>query len=70
MTRLRRRQWLQQAGSLAALSTLGAPTLALAQGAAANWPTKPVRIIVPNVPGGALDILARLLESELTKTRK
>jgi tripartite-type tricarboxylate transporter receptor subunit TctC len=25
-----------------------------------------VRIIVPNVPGGALDILARLLESELT----
>jgi tripartite-type tricarboxylate transporter receptor subunit TctC len=29
-----------------------------------------VHIVVPNVPGGALDILARLLESELGKTWK
>lgn len=48
----------------------GAPLAGLAQGAAAGWPSKPVRIIVPNVPGGALDILARMLESELTKTWK
>ena len=61
-----RRQLLQAAGG----ALLGAPPLARAQGAAANWPTKPVRIVVPNVPGGALDILARLLESELTKTWK
>lgn len=38
--------------------------------AQAGWPNKPVRIIVPNVPGGALDILARLLEAELSKTWK
>ncbi|MBL8363351.1 MAG: tripartite tricarboxylate transporter substrate binding protein [Rubrivivax sp.] len=65
-----RRQWLLQAGSLAALA--GAPHAAWSQAtsAAAGWPSKPVRIIVPNVPGGALDILARLLESELTKTWK
>jgi tripartite-type tricarboxylate transporter receptor subunit TctC len=71
MNPVRRRQWLLQAGGLAALSGLaGAPHVAWSQGAAANWPNKPVRIIVPNVPGGALDILARLLEVELTKTWK
>ncbi|MFT3821866.1 MAG: tripartite tricarboxylate transporter substrate-binding protein [Rubrivivax sp.] len=30
-----------------------------------DWPRQPVHLVVPNVPGGALDILARLLESEL-----
>jgi tripartite-type tricarboxylate transporter receptor subunit TctC len=63
-----RRTLLAGAAGLAALA--GAPRLALAQDAASAWPTKPVRIIVPNVPGGALDILARLLESELSKTWK
>jgi tripartite-type tricarboxylate transporter receptor subunit TctC len=38
--------------------------------AQASWPNKPVRIIVPNVPGGALDILARMLEVELSKIWK
>jgi tripartite-type tricarboxylate transporter receptor subunit TctC len=60
---LTRRHLLAAAGGLAAT---GVPGLTLAQaGAAANWPSRPVRIIVPNVPGGALDILARLLESQL-----
>ena len=54
---------------VAATSILAAP-FAFAQGAAANWPAKPVHIIVPNVPGGALDILARLLEGELSKMWK
>ena len=58
----------------ASVATLGgvphAATWAQAGSAAAGWPNKPVRIIVPNVPGGALDILARLLETELTKTWK
>ncbi len=65
-----RRHLLLQTGSLAALAN--GPLAAWAQTAspAANWPSKPVRIIVPNVPGGALDILARLLEIELSKTWK
>ena len=65
-----RRRWLLQAGGLAALGSMPRAAWPQAASAAANWPNKPVRIIVPNVPGGALDILARLLETELTKTWK
>lgn len=45
-------------------------TTALGAWAQPSWPNKPVRIIVPNVPGGALDILARMLEGELSKAWK
>jgi tripartite-type tricarboxylate transporter receptor subunit TctC len=34
---------------------------------ASQWPTKPVKIIVPNVPGGGIDILARMMEVDLQK---
>lgn len=63
-----RRRWLLRTGGLAA-ATLAGPLGAQAQ-AVANWPNRAVKIIVPNVPGGALDITARLLESELTKLWK
>lgn len=63
----RRRQLIVQAGTAAAAAACGAPLATWAQGALQNWPRGPVRIIVPNVPGGALDILARLLEADLSK---
>lgn len=65
-----RRDWLLQAGSLAALGSAPLAAWAQATSPAAGWPSKPVRIIVPNVPGGALDILARMLEGELSKMWK
>lgn len=33
---------------------------------AQDWPTKPVRIIVPFPPGGSTDVLARILSQKLT----
>ncbi|MFO1305187.1 MAG: tripartite tricarboxylate transporter substrate binding protein [Burkholderiales bacterium] len=38
--------------------------------AQSSWPTRPVRIIVPFAPGGASDILARLLSKELSERLK
>lgn len=42
----------------------------LAATAQAPFPSKPVTIVVPNAPGGAIDILARLLEKNLSATWK
>lgn len=52
---------------LAAAACALLPLAATAQGA---FPSKPVTIIVPNQPGGAIDILARLLEKHLSETWK
>ncbi|MFZ4806050.1 MAG: Bug family tripartite tricarboxylate transporter substrate binding protein [Hyphomicrobiaceae bacterium] len=49
-----------------ALALVGAailPSVAQAQ----NWPSKPVRLIVGNPPGGTNDILARLLQTPLSE---
>jgi tripartite-type tricarboxylate transporter receptor subunit TctC len=44
--------------------------LPLAASAQAPFPSKPVTLVVPNAPGGAIDILARLLERHLSETWK
>ena len=45
-----------------------AASAALAQGAAANFPTKQIRIIVPFTPGSATDVMARIVGERLTAT--
>jgi tripartite-type tricarboxylate transporter receptor subunit TctC len=52
--------------ALAAWVGLGS-TSVLAQDAAANYPTKPVKIIVGFAPGGATDLVARSVAEKLTK---
>ncbi len=56
-----RRRFLQVAASAAALPVMS--SIASAQ----TYPTRPVRIIVPVAPGGALDILARLIGQWLSQ---
>jgi tripartite-type tricarboxylate transporter receptor subunit TctC len=46
-------------------ASLACVLLPLAAVAQAPFPSKPVTIIVPNAPGGAIDILARLMERQL-----
>jgi tripartite-type tricarboxylate transporter receptor subunit TctC len=57
-------KFFQRLLAIAACALL--PLASLAQG----FPSKPVTIIVPNVPGGAIDILARLLERQLSEIWK
>ena len=58
-----RRAFLQASAAASALSC-GWPTIARAQD---NWPSRPVRIIVPYAAGQGADVLTRLLAGELQK---
>jgi tripartite-type tricarboxylate transporter receptor subunit TctC len=59
--KLPRRRFLHLAAGAAVLSIV--PRMALAEA----YPTRPVRIIVPVAPGGALDITARLMGQWLSE---
>src|ERR671926_380490 len=52
---------------IAALA-LAASVLADAASAQGNYPSKPIRMIVPFPPGGGTDILSRLVANKLTET--
>ena len=53
---------------LALLALAGLGITAHAQPAAADWPNKPIRWVVPFPPGGAMDAIARTLGEKAGKT--
>ncbi len=63
---MNKRQWLAMTG-LAGLGMLGAATTAQAQ---ADFPSRPLKMIVPFPPGGTSDVLGRLMAEEMGKVLK
>ncbi|MBP6902878.1 MAG: tripartite tricarboxylate transporter substrate binding protein [Burkholderiaceae bacterium] len=55
-----------QALAATALASLAAPLLAQT-GAAAGYPNKPIKFIVPYTPGGTTDLIARTIGQKLTE---
>ena len=58
------------AGTVAIACLLCAPSAVIPVWAAAPWPEKQVRIIIPWPPGGSTDIVGRLVAAELTARLK
>jgi tripartite-type tricarboxylate transporter receptor subunit TctC len=62
-----RRRFLCLAGMLPITSAFGG-SIALAQNAAATFPERPIRLIVPYTPGGPSDVMGRLISECLSAT--
>jgi len=63
----RRRALVKAGAAVAGGAALGLPTFAAGQSAAASWPNRSVRIVVPYGAGGTADIMSRIIGQQLSK---
>jgi tripartite-type tricarboxylate transporter receptor subunit TctC len=54
-------------GTVVAMVAASAPIAAAAQTTAAPWPAKPIRLVSPFNPGGAIDVLNRVIAEKLSQ---
>jgi tripartite-type tricarboxylate transporter receptor subunit TctC len=58
-------QWL---GAALCATLIATPVLAQSDPALKNYPDKPIRLVIPYPPGGATDVIGRIMAQELSKT--
>lgn len=62
-----RRRWLRESGALIFGASISGILTGTAAGQASTFPNKPIRLICPFPPGGAVDIASRAIAAELSK---
>ena len=63
-----RQQLIQWFGAALCASFLTLPAVAQNDSANKNYPDKPIRLVIPFPPGGATDVIGRIMAQELSKT--
>lgn len=63
-----RQQLIRWFGATLCASIFSLPAVAQNDSAVKNYPDKPIRLVIPFPPGGATDVIGRIMAQELSKT--
>ena len=64
-----RQKIIQYIGATLCASLISTPVFAQSTAAAIkNYPDKPIKLVIPYPPGGATDVIGRIMAQELSKT--